>query len=325
MNNNNSLKHRDQSESQTQHNSSIVDMNPPGQFCTVRTAIERACRCFETHQIASPRLDAELLLAFVAQYSRVDLYLNYNKPLLPEEQKNYQALVKKRIQGTPVAYLLGKKDFWTLTLIAKEGVLIPRPDTETLVEQLCSAVNAWQSIHDKQPCRILEMGTGTAAIPLALCSSLKNIIIVSIDICISALRIAAKNIKFYSHLITPRENRIHLARGDRFDMLNDSTKFDFIVSNPPYIPTAHISRLQKEITHYEPRQALDGGEDGLDFYRYLFNQGKYFLKPEGQMLLEIGYNQAPDLEALLPGGWHVLQIVRDLQSHPRIWHGKRSE
>ena len=230
-------------------------MNPPRQFCTVRNAIERACRCFETHQIASPRLDAELLLAFVAQYSRVELYLNYDKPLLPGELKNYHALVKKRIWGTPVAYLLGKKDFWTLTLVAKEGVLIPRPDTETLVEQLCSIVNAWQSIHDKQPCRILEMGTGTAAIPLALCSSLKNIIIVSIDICNSALQIAAKNIKIYAHLISPRENRVLLVQGDRFDMLDLSTKFDFIVSNPPYIPTAQISGLQKQISLYEPRQA----------------------------------------------------------------------
>ena len=168
------------------------------------------------------------------------------------------------------------------------------------------------------------MGTGTAAIPLALCSSLKNLIIVSIDICNSALQIAAKNIKIYAHLISPRENRVHLVQGDRFDMLDLSTKFDFIVSNPPYIPTAHISGLQKEISLYEPRQALDGGEDGLDFYRYLFDQGKNFLKPEGQMLLEIGYNQAPELEALLPAGWQVLQVARDLQSHPRIWHGKRN-
>ena len=298
-------------------------MTAPKQFCTIQAAIERTCRYFEEHRIASPRLDAELLLAFVCQCSRVELYLNYDKPLLPEELKNFHALVEKRMQGIPVAYLLGEKGFWTLTLVVEEGVLIPRPDTETLVEQLCAAVKAWQIIHEGQPCRILEMGTGTAAIPLALCSSLKQLIVVSIDISSSALQTARQNIKLYSHLITPRDNRIHLLRGDRFSILDKSAKFDFIVSNPPYIPSAQIPGLQREIAFHEPHQALDGGKDGLDFYRYFFDDGMNYLKPEGEMLLEIGYNQIPTLEALLPGGWQVLQITKDLQSHPRVWHGKR--
>ena len=293
-------------------------------FNAICATLERTCRYFKEHQFASPRLDAELLLAFVCQCSRIELYLDYDKPLLPEEQKKYHALVKKRVQGIPLAYLLGEKDFWTLTLVVEEGVLIPRPDTETLVEQLCVAVEAWQTLYKEQPCWILELGTGTAAIPLALCSSLKHLCIVTVDISNGAMPIAAKNIKCHSHLITPRNNRIHLVQGDRFSMLTDSAIFDFIVSNPPYIPTARIPGLQKEIALHEPRQALDGGEDGLDFYRFFFNDCMNYLKPEGQMLLEIGYDQVPALEALLPDGWQVLRIVRDLQSRPRVWHGKRN-
>ena len=129
-------------------------------FNAVCATLERTCRYFKEHQFASPRLDAELLLAFVCQCSRIELYLDYDKPLLPEEQKKYHTLVKKRVQGIPLAYLLGEKDFWTLTLLVEEGVLIPRPDTETLVEQLCVAVEAWQTLYEEQPCWILEMGTG---------------------------------------------------------------------------------------------------------------------------------------------------------------------
>ncbi len=298
-------------------------MAPIEPVWTVRSIIEWTQQYFKNHNIDSPRLDAELLLSFVCHCSRMELYLAYDKPLLTEEREHYRELVKKRIQGVPVAYLLGEKGFWTLTLFVEVDVLIPRPETEILVETACVTIKKWQELHQEKPCFVLEIGTGTGAIPLALCSSLQNLNCVTVDISDIALKVAAKNTRHHQDLLAPRSNSLQMVRGDRFQMLYPSVKFDFILSNPPYVPTAQIPQLQKEIALYEPKQALDGGEDGLDFYRYFFRDGVEYLKPGGEMLLEIGHDQVMGLAALLPDSLEVIQIVEDLQSHPRVWHGKR--
>ncbi|MBF0289081.1 MAG: peptide chain release factor N(5)-glutamine methyltransferase [SAR324 cluster bacterium] len=290
---------------------------------TTRSILEWTHQYFQSKEIPSPRLDAELLLAFVCQCSRVNLYLAYDKPLSTEERAHYRTLVKKRGDGAPVAYLIGEKGFWALNLFIEEGVLIPRPDTETLVEQACKLIQEWQDFHQNQTCTILEVGTGTAAIPLALCNSLKNVFIISTDISDIAIKVASKNIEQHHHLLSPRSNQINLIRGDRFEMLDGAAEFDIILSNPPYIPTGEIAQLQKEIVRYEPIQALDGGADGLDFYRYFFQHSAHYLKPDGQILLEIGYNQLPMLQEILPDYLKLNQVVQDLQSHPRVCHLKR--
>ncbi len=290
---------------------------------TIRSILEWTHQYFQKKNITSPRLDAELLLAFVCQCSRMELYLTYDKPLSAEEKTHYRMLIKKRGEGVPVAYLIGEKGFWTLNLFIEEGVLIPRPDTETLVEKACDVIQAWQDIHQDQTCTILEVGTGTAAIPLALCSSLKNLLIISTDISNTATKNAAKNIKHHQHLFSSRSNQIYLIRGDRFEMLQATTEFDIILSNPPYIPTQEIAQLQREISYYEPRLALDGGADGLNFYRYFFQHSIHYLKPDGQMLLEIGHNQLPMLQKIIPDFLKLDEVVQDLQSHPRVCHLKR--
>lgn len=291
---------------------------------TVKSILQWTQDYFKSHQLLSPRLDAELLLAFACQCSRIDLYLNYEKPLSLPEREQYRRLIKKRIQGAPVAYLLGEKDFWTLTLSVKPGVLIPRPDTETLVEKTCLAIKKWQAAHPAQECFILEVGTGTAAIPLALCSDLYQLRILSVDISEAALAVALLNVQRYQNLLAPHHNHLQLVQGNGLEMLPLTTKFDFIVSNPPYIPRRQIPQLQEEVSCYEPQQALDGGEDGLDFYRYFFEQGVKFLKSEGEMLLEIGYDQGDALQAMLPQHLKLVEIGKDLQSHPRVWHVKRA-
>ncbi|MBF0279245.1 MAG: peptide chain release factor N(5)-glutamine methyltransferase [SAR324 cluster bacterium] len=278
---------------------------------------------FKKHYIESPRLDAEMLLAFVCQCSRIDLYLDYDKPLRAEEREQFRELVKKRVQGMPVAYLMGEKGFWNLDLFVERGVLIPRPDTETLVEKSCDAIQKWQKLHLKKTCSILEIGTGTGAIPLALCSSLQNICCISVDVSEDALKIASKNLRRHSNLLNPRFNSLKLIQGNQFQMLSRSAEFDFIISNPPYIPTGQIALLQKEILFYEPKQALDGGEDGLDFYRNIFLNGVKHLKVNGELLLEIGYDQVQGIQALLPDSMELICIAEDLQSHPRVWHGNR--
>ena len=293
------------------------------QVWTIRSIIKWTQQYFKDYKIATPGLDAELLLAFACQCSRMDLYLNHDKPLLTDERELFRKLVKKRVQGTPVAYLVGEKGFWTLTLFVENGVLIPRPDTEILVEETCSAIKRWQELHQKKKCVIIEIGTGTGAIPLALCSSLKNLKIVSVEISDTAVKVASKNANHYSNLLSPRSNSLHLIRGDRFQMFHPATQFDFIISNPPYIPTSQIPQLQKEIVLHEPKQALDGGNDGLDFYRHFFQYGVGFLKVGGEMLLEIGFDQSNGVTTNLPDSMELIRIVEDLQSHPRVWHGKR--
>lgn len=292
----------------------------PQQMWTVKSILDWTQNYFTEKQIPTPRLDAELLLAHVCQYSRMELYLNYDKPLLEIERQSFRELIKQRVQGAPVAYLLKEKGFWTLTLHVEDGVLIPRPDTETLVETAITAIKEWQFDHEDTPCRILEVGTGTGAIPLALCSALKNLEITTTDISPQAIQTATRNITDHQKLLEPRDNSIELLEGDRMEMLSSEELFDFIISNPPYIPTNQIPHLQKEVAIFEPRIALDGGADGLDFYRYLFEKSAAFLKSEGQMLLEMGFDQGPALHSLLPSYLEFLQIIEDLQSNPRVFH-----
>ncbi len=290
------------------------------QTWTIQSILEWTHRYFKDHGIDTPRLDAELLLAKACHCTRMDLYLTFDKPLAPEERDSFRALVKQRLQGKPVAYLLGEKDFWTLTLEVKEGVLIPRPDTETLVETTVVAIREWQASHPDQPCRLLELGTGTAAIPLSLCHELQNLSVLTIDISPIAIQVASQNILRYPELLEPRSNTLQVVQGYCLEMLHPEAQFDFIVSNPPYIPTTTIALLQRDVTLHEPHVALDGGEDGLAFYRYLFAKSAQHLAPSGQMLLEMGYDQGPALESLLPSHLKLLQIVHDLQDHPRALH-----
>ena len=294
---------------------------PPSQpVWTVQPILEWTQKYFAEGGIPTPRLDAELLLAFVCQCSRMELYLNYEKPLTLSERDHYRTLLKQRIHGTPVAYLLGEKDFWTLTLAVRPGVLIPRPDTEILVEKAVEAIKAWQGTHLGQVCSILEVGTGSAAIPLALCHELKHLNFIALEVSESALRVAQENCTRYENLIGGRHNHVELVQGNALEMLPRGSKFDFMLSNPPYVPQGQIPQLQKEIALHEPHQALNGGEDGLDFYRQFFQQSQDFLKPRGEMLLEIGYNQATILQGMLPQNLELVEIGKDLQSHPRVLH-----
>lgn len=292
------------------------------QIWTIQSILNWTRNYFTEKQIPTARLDAEILLSHVCQCSRMDLYLAFDKPMQAVELDHFRGLVKRRVQGSPVAYLVEEKGFWTLTLHVEPGVLIPRPDTEILVETSISAIEAWQEIHDETPCQILEVGTGTAAIPLALCSSLENLCITTTDISPDAIKVATQNIETHQDLLEPRSNQLELVHGDRLQMLPPEEPVDFIVSNPPYIPSADIPGLQVEVSAHEPQLALDGGADGLDFYRYLFEKSASFLKPEGEMLLEIGYDQVPGLEAILPPHLELVQVVEDLQSHPRVFHVK---
>ena len=276
---------------------------------------------FEKWRPETPRLDAELLLAFVLGCSRLDLYLKADQPLNQKERKAYRELVQQRADGCPIAYLIGEKEFWSLTLEVNKNTLIPRPDTETLVENTVVQIQNWQIKHPESQCLIAELGTGTAAIPLAICAEVKNLHIIAVDCSKDVLEVAERNMERHKSLLSPRNNLIELVESNLFSKINPTEKLDFIISNPPYIPSKNISSLQVDITQYEPLIALDGGPDGLSFYRYLLETAPSLLTPEGEMFLEIGFDQQANLNLLLKEfpDWKTSAFQPDLQGNDRVW------
>ena len=268
----------------------------------------------------SPRLDAELLLAYVLDCPRLDLYLRADQPLNEKERGAYRELVQQRSAGCPIAYLTGEKDFWSLTLQVSKATLIPRPDTETLVQTAVEHIRRWQNAHPKVTCKIAELGTGTAAIPLALCAELENLNIISVDCSAETLSVAARNLERYQTLLSPRKNSLKLLESDLFSAIEPASNLDFIISNPPYIPTDTISTLQVDVRQHEPHIALDGGPDGLFFYNYLLKTSPSLLKKFGEMILEIGLNQEAELTSLqneFPE-WTSSAFLPDIKGNIRV-------
>jgi len=288
---------------------------------TIKSVLNWTHKYFEKKRPCSPRLDAELLLAFVLGCPRLDLYLRADQPLNKKELGLFKKLVKQRSIGCPIAYLTGEKEFWSLALEVNKNTLIPRPDTEILVENAVIQIAKWQEKHPEETCKIAEIGTGTAAIPLALCAELKNLEIIAVDYTPEILEVASRNLERHKSLLNPRKNDIQLLMSDLFSKISTRAKLDFIVSNPPYIPSNKINNLQVEVSQYEPRIALDGGHDGLDFYRYLLKNAPNLLVQDGEMLLEIGFFEENELISLQKSNieWKSSEFMNDLRGHIRVW------
>ena len=269
----------------------------------------------------SARLDAEILMSHILECSRLDLFIKGDQVLKINQLGSFLEMVRQRSLGCPVAYLTGEKEFWSLTLEVSKDTLIPRPDTETLVKIVVEQILEWQSTNKGKTCFIAELGTGTAAVPLAMCAELKNIHITTVDYLPQIIKIASKNINRHENLLAPRNNRLDLIQSDLFSGTNFTSKLDFIVSNPPYICSDKIADLQTEVSHFEPRTALDGGKDGLFFYRYLLDTAHALLKRNGKMILEIGFDQQPALNKLQRRypKWTSSNFLPDLQDNNRVW------
>jgi release factor glutamine methyltransferase len=246
---------------------------------------------FKTHGIESPRMDAELLLAYALGVERIDLYLRHDQPLNPDELNRFRQLVKRRLAREPVAYITGRKEFWTLELTVGPEVLIPRPETECVIEAVLALL---ETDTDAQKGRFLDLGTGSGAIALALAHSCPEAHVVAVDRSRKALRVAHGNALRHG-----LQDRVHLVAGNWFDIFaGGKMRFDIIVSNPPYIPSPVIDSLQPEIVRYEPREALDGGPDGLDAVRQIIRQAPAYLPSGGGLFLEIGHDQYPAVRRL---------------------------
>jgi release factor glutamine methyltransferase len=281
---------------------------------TIEAVLRWTTDYFREKQLAAARLDAELLLSHVLDCERLQLYLQADRPLTEPERADYRRMVHRRSQGCPVAYLLGYRDFWSLRLRVAPGVLIPRPDTETLIE---AALNYLP----KHPLRLLELGTGTAAIPLSLCAERTQLDWLCLELSTIALQVAQQNCIANSTLLGPRQNHLQLLQSDGFATLSTTHQFDALLSNPPYIRTTEIADLNPEVGKFEPHLALDGGEDGLFWYREFLKQSPRLLRPGGWLIAELGYDQQQALTRLIQEAeaWTLVKFCEDLQGHPRVF------
>ncbi len=267
------------------------------------------------HQIENPRLNAELLLAHSLNLGREELYRRLHGQLKEREKETLEKLIQRRISGEPLQYILEHQEFWSIDFKVDPRVLIPRPETELLVEQslLILAGTSFKRIPS-----VLEIGTGSGAIAIALAKEVKHIFLVATDISRDALVLAKENAKSAGV-----QHQIKFVNGDLFGPFRSSKErksFDLILSNPPYIIRPEIGSLAKEVRDYEPIIALDGGEDGLEFYRHLVFQAPFYLREGGWLLLEIGQGQGPLVSELIKEGGNFLKpdCVPDLSGVERV-------
>ena len=245
---------------------------------------------FKDKGIESPRLDAEVLLAHVLEKQRIYLYVHFDEPLQPGELAAYREMIKKRVLRVPVAQILGEKEFMGLTFKVTADTLVPRPDTEILVQ---AAVDRLRAMAGEEPLRFADIGTGSGAICLSVLHYLAGTVADTVDISPAARAVAEENAASLG-----LADRITFHTGDLLQPLS-GISFAAILSNPPYIPEADIVKLAPEVRLKEPHTALSGGQDGLDFYRRLANEALAMLVPGGFTAFEVGIHQAGDVADLL--------------------------
>ena len=249
--------------------------------------------------------DAELLLAHILRCDRVYLAARPEIELTTAQQTAFEALIARRAAHEPLQYLLGHQEFYGLDFRVSPAVLIPRPETEHLVE----AVLLWATrFHDEHTLRVADVGTGSGAIAIALATHLAGATFIATDISVDALAIARENAE--AHGCEDRIQFLHC------DLLPPETRFNAVVSNPPYVPACDAPAMQPEVVNHEPHTALFAGADGLDVYRRLIPAAHAALGPEGLLALEIGYGQRDALAELLTG-WNEIRFIDDYQAIPR--------
>jgi len=253
---------------------------------TVLKVLQWTAGYFSDKGIEGGRLDAELLLSDTLKLDRVGLYLNYDRPLSAGELETFRAAVGRRAKREPLQYIRGQAEFWSLPFTVNPAVLIPRPDTEVLVEEALKRIAG--------PVRILDVGTGSGAIAIALAHEQPEASVEAVDLSAEALAVAQGNAERNGVAA-----RVTLRQGDLRQL--QGAGYDLVVSNPPYIPSADLAGLMPEVREFEPLLALDGGDDGLFCYRLLAAQASALLKPGGWLLLEVGIDQAAGVTELLQG------------------------
>ena len=259
--------------------------------------------------IESARLDAEVLLGHLLCRSREELLIDGRIPLSEEQQQTYDGLLQRRSEREPVAYITGRKEFWSKEFRVTPEVLIPRPETECLVEIALKLAGTW-----REPLKILDVGTGSGAIAIALAGELPGAEIFATDISPAALTVARLNAAENGVAV-----KVHFIEGDFFGALAETgVKFHLLVSNPPYIRRGDIAGLPPEVGRWEPPCALDGGVDGLDYYRRLAAESFAYLRPGGAVIVEIGADMADPVKALFCEATADVEVCPDYSGRDRV-------
>lgn len=274
---------------------------------------------FKKAQLDSPRLDAEVLLAHVLHKERIYLYVHYDQPLEGAELAAYKECIKRRVQHCPVAYITGKKEFMGLEFKVSPHTLIPRPDTEILVEGVLQGLNEGMAEG-----KIADIGTGTGAICLSVVNYFARLQGVAVDISPEALTVAEENAQALG-----LSDRVEFRQGNMLEPLQgEEHAYAAILSNPPYIPTGDIAALEKDVQGYEPHGALDGGKDGLDFLRLLLANAHEYLADTGFLAMEMGIGQWEAVKAIIEASpqWGQYKFIRDLSGIERavvVWKARQ--
>lgn len=272
---------------------------------TVIRLIKWGTDFFAGKGIESPRLNIELMLCEILNCQRIDIYLQFEKPLNPEELKNLRWMVKRRAEREPLQYILGKTTFYNSELILNNSAIVPRPETEQMIELITN------SIDKKKILNILDIGTGSACIAVSLAKFFENSFVTGIDISLKSLDLAKINAEL---------NGVSNIRFDMINILNTTIaeKYDLIVSNPPYIPLNEYKVLEPEVNKYEPGIALTDGKDGLTFYKRFAEIFADMLNDNGLFFLEFGYGQAIEIESIFSSKGFKAKILKDFNGIDRF-------
>lgn len=275
---------------------------------------------FTKRQVDSPRLAAELLLAHVLDVPRIKLYTNYEQEVDEKKLTRYRELVRRASEHEPIAYLTGRAHFFNLEFEVTPKVLIPRPDTETIVENVLQL--ARNTAGFEAP-RVLDLCTGSGCIAAAIAHHLKNAIVIATDISAEAVEVARRNIERLG-----LAERVSVATGDLYEPLHamvDVRPFDLIVANPPYIPTNALEQLDRNVREYEPVSALDGGIDGLVVHRRILEQAGERLRPGGRLYLEIQFDQGPAAREIAQAHADLddVRVLKDYAGKERVLTAQR--
>lgn len=286
---------------------------------TIGQLLKEAAEGLQEAGLPTPKLDAEVLLCNLLDVERIHLHIYPEKEVSEEVQRIFWQGIDQRKKHMPIQYIVKKQEFMGLDFHVEEGILIPRGDTEILVEK---AMEIYEKNYAPNKVKIMDIGTGSGAIVVSLAKFISNSTLTAIDISPKALEVARKNAS--THGVN---HKIRFLEGSLFTPIHGKDEkegYDFIVSNPPYIPRAVVDTLDPGVKDYEPHLALDGGEDGLEFYREITMGAREYLKKEGWLLFEIGYDQGESVSQLLKmNGFKDVNVIQDLAGLDRVVLGKK--
>lgn len=281
---------------------------------TIEKLLKDGIEIIEQREYNSPKLDTELLLCYLLNKDRIYLHLNRKKEVSQKIKEDFYRLAHKRNEGYPLQYIISSQEFMGLEFFVQEGVLIPRPDTEILVEKV---IKVAKNKYNNQEIKILDIGAGSGAIGISLAYYLRNSKVTAIDI--SDIAIETTNINIKKHKL----NNINVVKRNIFDDLSNGKKYHIVVSNPPYIERDTIASLQREVSLYEPKLALDGGLDGLNYYRRIVEVFGKIHESEGILSVEIGNKQKEAVEDIFmkAGLFNRIETDKDLSGNDRVVTG----